>query len=49
MRFNLILTKWAWKKFKKLKRSFRKAWKMIKAIMQRDRNLFAHWKLCTAA
>lgn len=39
------LVRWARRKYKRLKRSDRKAWAWLKGVRKRDPELFAHWKL----
>jgi len=39
------LVKWAIRKYKRLKRSKRRAWKWLKEIKRRERNLYVHWSL----
>ena len=43
-RINTVLMKWARRKFKKLKQSFRKAYKWLKRKAKCFPKLFAHWK-----
>ena len=40
---NAILTRWAMRKFKKLRRRYRKAKQWLGRIARRDPNLLAHW------
>ncbi len=42
-RLNWILNKWATKKYKRLRKSKRLAWKWLKRIMKKEPTLFAHW------
>ena len=42
-RLNWILNKWARKKYKRLKKSKRLAWKWLNRIMKKEPTLFAHW------
>jgi len=42
---NILLMRWARKKYKKYNRSYKKAWKLIQAISQREPTLFAHWNM----
>ena len=43
--FNWMLVKWARKKYRKLKTSFKRAIRFIKGIAKKNPQLFEHWKL----
>jgi len=43
LRLNWILNKWARKKYKRLRKSKRLAWKWLNRIMKNEPTLFAHW------
>ncbi len=43
------LARWAMSKYKRLRRHRRRATHRIRAIAQRDRLLFAHWRLLNRA
>jgi RNA-directed DNA polymerase len=42
---NEYLVRWAMRKYKRLHRSRRRAWRWLVMVAQRDPNLFAHWRL----
>jgi RNA-directed DNA polymerase len=41
---NIYLARWAMRKFKRLRRRKRRAWRFLAGVAQRDPNLFAHWR-----
>jgi RNA-directed DNA polymerase len=41
---NGYLVRWAMRKYKRLRRSFRRAWAWLEAVARREPNLFAHWR-----
>jgi len=43
--FQRILVKWARKKFKRLNKSWSKAWYLIDKIMRKSPSLFVHWEM----
>jgi RNA-directed DNA polymerase len=44
-RLNLTLMRWACRKYKRLRRRERRAWRWLGEIARRDPRLFAHWRL----
>lgn len=43
--FDFMLSKWASRKYRRLKGRQRRAWRWLRRIMQRQPDLFAHWDL----
>jgi len=43
---NRYLVRWAQWKYKRLRRSPRRAWAWLKSVYQRSSSLFAHWAVC---
>jgi len=44
-RINEYLVRWAVRKYKRMRRSRKRAWRWLWTVAQRDPDLFAHWRL----
>jgi len=47
-RIDEYLVRWALRKYKRLKRRYRRAWRLLKDVMTRQPELFAHWRITQA-
>jgi len=47
-RIDEYLVRWALRNYKRLKRRHRRAWRLLKDVMTRQPELFAHWRVTQA-